>query len=129
MTNFGIDVSIQNFIEYIQKNDSILNSLESYNTLAICDSMNVSTVKINETLSRLCRKHYSVLAKIKEFKGQAKYEHRIYDSSIDTNILIWFKFSFEQQGNNVLVKNHSDGSSFLASSLSNAKQYIRENFK
>lgn len=123
------EINLSNLILSMEKNASILNSIESYDNLETCDSSNVSTVTINETLSRLCWKHYSALEYIRSFKGEACYEKTNYEPSFSSSILIWYKFSFEQRGRNVLVKNHSDGSQYLASSMTNAKEYIRYNFK
>lgn len=115
---------------FMQRNADELNALESYENLSfgMYDCQNVSKVTIDETLTRLASKDPSELKKIVAYGGEARYEHQEYYPTLSKKILIWYKFSFEQQGRNVLVKNHSDGSSFVATSMTNAREYIRYNY-
>lgn len=115
---------------FMQRNADELNQLKTYDnlTFGMYDCQNVSKVTVDQTLTRLASKDPSELAKIIAYGGEARYEHEEHYPTLSKKILIWYKFSFEQQGRNVLVKNHSDGSVFLATSMTNAREYIRYNY-
>ncbi len=120
--------TLEDIMIYMQKTADNINSLESYYNLNQTDSSNLNTVKVGQTLSRLSSQHFSVLKKIRDVNGEARYEHSDVDPRILDTILIWFKFSFEQSGSKIIVRNHSDGSTFIANSMTGARKYIRDYF-
>lgn len=119
--------------ERCKRNADVLNSLSSYESPAWdgCDGGNLNNAEVGKTLRRLVRVDYKVLEGIIASGGVAKYQHEKYEAGfcLDCRILVWFKFSFEQRtGRKVLVRNHATGETFLANSMTAAKDYIRFNY-
>lgn len=116
--------------KHMENNAVIINSFESYSNLPSVDSSNLSTVKVGETLERLSYADVSVLERIISVNGKARYDKKDdVDSSIETRVLIWFVFKFEQNGRQIKVSNLSLGTYFMANSMTAARQIIRETYR
>lgn len=117
-------------VKHMENNAVIINSLESYSNWFSADSSNVSHVKVGETLERLSYADVSVLEQIISVNGKARFEKKDdIDGSIETRVLIWFMFKFEQDGRQIKVSNLSLGTSFIVSSMTAARRIIRENYR
>jgi hypothetical protein len=87
-------------------------------------------VKVGETLERLSFADVSVLDKIISVNGKAMFEKKAdVDGALETRVLIWFMFRFEQDGRNIKVSNLSLGTSFMARSMTEARRIIREDYR
>lgn len=117
-------------VKHMENNAVIINSLESYSNWCNADSSNLSNVKVGETLERLSFADVSVLDQIISVNGKARFEKKDdIDGSIETRVLIWFMFKFEQDGRQIKVSNLSLGTSFMAGSMTAARKIIRENYR
>lgn len=117
-------------VKHMENNAVIINSLKSYSNWFSADSSNLSHVKVGETLERLSFADVSVLDEIISVNGKARYEKKAdIDGSIETRVLIWFMFKFEQAGPHIKVTNLSLGTSFMARSMTAARRIIRENYR
>lgn len=124
--NLMLDALIKN----MEKNAVVINSFESYSNLPSVDSSNLSTVKVGEILERLSYADVSVLERIISVNGKARYDKKDdIDASIETRILIWFMFKFEQDGRQIKVTNLSLDTTVWVSSMTAARQLIRENYR
>lgn len=121
----------EQFIESMKKNDELIKSIPPYtNWSGFADSQNVSNVQLGQTLQRLYSVNISVLEYIRKVEGEALYEPDSYSSGYSTslNILVWFKFKFEQDGNQIKISNLSEKSICHVSSMTAARRMIRELF-
>lgn len=117
-------------VKHMENNAVILNSLESYSNWSRPDCSNLAMVKVGETLERLSFADVSVLDKIISVNGKAMFEKKAdVDGALETRVLIWFMFRFEQDGRNIKVSNLSLGTSFMARSMTEARRIIREDYR
>lgn len=117
-------------VNHMENNAVIINSLKPYSNWFTADSSNLSNVKVGETLERLSYADVSVLEQIISVNGMARFEKKDdIDGSIETRVLIWFMFKFEQDGRHIKVSNLSLGTSFMANSMTAARRIIRENYR
>jgi len=125
-----MNLILDGLIKHMENNAVVINSFESYSNLPSVDSSNLSTVKVGEILERLAYADVSVLNRIISVNGKARYDKKDdIDAAIETRVLIWFMFKFEQDGRQIKVTNLSLGTSFLANSMTAARQIIRETYR